>query len=353
MNLTVQTPNEWLAAVDKPTLETIRRVLLNPEDWFVMCAGFEDRALGALQVAVGQSPFNLLLIHYEPYIPENKTGVIRDICKSEHIKVTDIIYNRQEPSGIGDIFLKQLSGCRGRIFIDVSAMSRLLIVQLLVALGTRPDRFANCFIIYAEAKIYPPNQTEVESKLAKSESDPTFSILFLSAGVFGVTVVPELSSFAPAGTQTRLIAFPSLDAHQLIALRVEIQPSQFSFIEGIPPSPHNKWRQQAIARVNQLDQIQKTNKYLVSTLNYQETLDCLLSIYSKHSERERLIISPTGSKMQTIAVGLFRALIEDVQIVYPTPSSFCKPDAYTLGVGPIHALSLSPFSYISSEEVES
>ena len=46
----------------------------------------------------------------------------------------------------------------------------------------------------------------------------------------------------------------------------------------------------------------------------------------------RLLISPTGSKMQTVAVGLFRACIDDVQIVYPTPGEFRSPKSYTEGL---------------------
>jgi len=223
-------------------------------------------------------------------------------------------------------------------------MSRLLIVQTLVALRKRSVGFADCFVSYAEANDYTPIREDAEVGLAKCDSDPTFSILFLSSGVFEITVVPELSSFAPAGAQTRLIAFPSLDAHQLTALRAEIQPSRFSFIEGVPPTPRNRWRQQVIAKLNCLDGIQNAQRFQTSTLDYRETLDVLLHLYSEHSVHERLVLSPTGSKMQTVAVGIFRAIVSDVQITYPTPSGFCRPDSYTLGVGPLHALSLAPFS---------
>jgi hypothetical protein len=350
MNLSVQTPDEWLAALAKPSVEIVTQFVLAPDDWLVICAGFEDRVLAVLQNAVlVQRPFNVLLVRYEPGFQENKSDAILEITHRAGIKVTEVTYNRQEPAGFGNTLAEELSACRGRIFVDVSAMSRLLIVQVLVALGTRSDGFANCFVAYAEASDYPPNQLEAEAELAKSESDPSLSILFLSSGVFDVTVVPELSSFAPAGTQTRLIAFPSLDAHQLTAPRNEIQPSRFSFIEGVPPNPQNKWRQQMISRVNQLDKITDAERFQTSTLDYRETLDRLLKLYADHGERERLLVSPTGSKMQTVAVGIFRALVKDVQIVYPTPGIYLKPDRYTLGIGPLHLLPLAQFSVAPSE----
>jgi hypothetical protein len=65
--------------------------------------------------------------------------------------------------------------------------------------------------------------------------------------------------------------------------------------------------------------------------------------------RDRLLISPTGSKMQVVAVGLFRAFVEDVQIVYPTPRIFTEPKNYTAGIGPLHILSLAAFGSILSE----
>ena len=117
-----------------------------------------------------------------------------------------------------------------------------------------------------------------------------------------------------------------------------------SFIEGLPPAFDNSWRREAVAKVNCLDEIQNADRHQTSTLYYEETLTCLLEIYAKHNIHERLLISPTGSKMQAVAVGIFRSLVEDVQIVYPTPRDFLNPEAYTQGIGKMHLLSLEPFS---------
>jgi hypothetical protein len=203
--------------------------------------------------------------------------------------------------------------------------------------------FFNCSVAFAEAQEYLPTRAEAEVELAKSESDPTFSVLFLSSGVFEITVLPELASFAPAAAQTRLICFPSIDAHHLIALRAEIQPSRLTFIQGVPPQPHNQWRLKLVSAVNRLDQVREAEVFETSTLDYLETLDCLLELYAAHSVSERLLIAPTGSKMQTVAVGIFRSFIEDVQIVYPTPRGYCSPDNYTRGIGQMHLLSLEPY----------
>ncbi len=196
-------------------------------------------------------------------------------------------------------------------------MARLLIVQVLVALSRTAKGFFNCSVAFVEAQEYLPTRAEAEAELAKSASDPTFSVLFLSSGVFEITILPELSSFAPAAAQTRLICFPSVDAHHIIALRAEIQPSRLTFIEGIPPLPHNRWRQRIVSSVNRLDQIREAEVFATSTLNYLETVDCLLKLYAAHSVSERILIAPTGSKMQTVAVAIFRSFIETSRSYIP------------------------------------
>ncbi len=341
----VQTPDERLAALKKPAVETIKKLALNSEDCLVVCAGFEDRALGFLRTATSfKTPFNVLAIQYLPLLKENKSLEIRKISNQADLILDEVTYDREDPAGFGVLFLERIHAVRGRTIIDISGMSRLLIVQLLVALSYRDQGFRDCFVAYAEAQKYSPNQEETEAMLAKYDLDPAFSILFLSSGVFDVTVVSELSSSAPSSGQTRLIVFPTLDADQMTALRAELQPSRYTVIEGIPPNPRNKWRIGAIAAINRLEEMPNTERMKASTLDYVETLNCLLSVYREHGIRDRLLISPTGSKMQAVAVGLFKACVNDVQIVYPTPRGFLFPDSYTSGVGALHFLSLTPFT---------
>ena len=346
MNAPVQTPAERLGAISKPLLETRDKFVLSPNDWLVMCGGFEDRALAILEnAATNTTPFNVLLIHYKPYVANNRVDKIRRICSENSLNLSELSYNREEPSGFGDILVEALSIIGdGQVFIDISGMSRLLIVQALVAIKNRAQGFLNCFVAYVEAQDYPPTQEEATRILAQSDSALSFSVFFLSSGVYEVTLIPELSSSAPASAHTRLIAFPSLDAHQLTALRAELQPSRLSFIEGTPPAPHNGWRRQVIASANCLDKVQNAETYQTSTLYYEETLDCLLKLYAQHGIYERLLISPTGSKMQAVAVGILRSFVEDIQIVYPTPRDFLEPERYTSGVGKMHLLALETFS---------
>jgi hypothetical protein len=327
----------------KPSLEPVNEFRLQQDDWLILCGGFEDRALAVLRDAIShQSRLNVLLVRYQPAVHENKNDAVADICRGAN--VVGIDYDRQNPQGFGIRLMEILSTCRGRVFVDVSAMSRLLIVQILVALGTRQQSFLDCTVAYTEACEYPPSESHANAELARSAADPTLSILFLSSGVFEITILPELGSIAPAAAQTRLIAFPSLDAHHLTALQNEIQPSRLSLIEGIPPNSANQWRRELIAEINGIHRIRDAELCAASTLDYRETLESLLTLYQKYSLNERLVVSPTGSKMQSVAVGIFRSFVSDVQVVYPTPQGFCSPDKYTHGIGQSYALQLDLLS---------
>jgi hypothetical protein len=337
--------NEELGSLQKPALEGVDALKLSPGDCLVLCAGFEDRALAFLKNAANQrDQFRVLLINYLPFMNENRAAEIHEICKAANVPYSDLTYDRQDPSGFGDIFPDALGPVDGRLYIDVSGMSRLLIVQILVSLGIGPTGFSKTTVLYAEATSYPPDKKEVDDALGKSDVDPLYSIMLLSSGVFDVMVVPELLSISLDGQQTRLVAFPSFNTDQLTALRSELQPSRYSIINGAPPAAENKWRTEAIAKLNHIENLKGEENFTTDTLDYRQTLDQLLEIYRQHGAAERILIAPTGSKMQSVAVGIFRAFVRDAQIVYPTPRAFTSPTSYTIGVKKLYALPLDAFS---------
>jgi len=344
----IKTPDEKLAALIKPPLVRSTRLQFARDDTLVVCAGFEDRGLAALKMMDRDNSCRLLAINYVPFERKNRVTEIAEYYQQvTGLSPEFIVYDRENPAGFGAEFVEILGNRQGRMYVDVSAMSRLLIVQIIVALGIRNGGLSNCSIVYTEAAEYPPSQEEAQAAFKKTADDSTFNALFLSSGVFDVTIVPELSSVALAAIQTRLIVFPAFDAHHLTSLRSELQPSRYTFIEGAPPSAANVWRRDFIAAINHLGEIGDAESVVTSTLDYAQTLDCLLDLYRQHALRERLLLAPTGSKMQSVAVGLFRAFVRDVQIVYPTPQGFVSPENYTKGCGSTYSLSLDSFSTLS------
>lgn len=77
-----------------------------------------------------------------------------------------------------------------------------------------------------------------------------------------------------------------------------------------------------------------------STLDYRETLRLLLELYADHSAFDKLVVSPTGSKLQSVAVGIATAFLRDLQVVYPTPMKFTDKERHTVGVANYFRISL-------------
>ncbi len=340
-----------LEKLNKPSLLPADSAPVNKDDTLVLCAGFEDRAIKALDSAIesGKIGFSLVIIEYLPEVRENKIAEIIKKCNKCGILFSRLIYNRQDPSGIGNKLLSILKPDSGRIFVDISGMSRLLIVQILGALGQSPFDFSKISLLYTIALEYPPSEKEVDDAIIKMEENSFYSAMFLSSGIFELTVVPELSSVSLEGQSIRVVAFPSFNPNQLAALRTEVQASFFTLIHGIPLLKENAWRPQKIKTLNRTEEITNSEDIEVSTLEYQETLTALLDIYDKYGVMERIIIAPTGSKMQAVAVGIFRAFMDDIQIVYPTPRIFPEPKEYTKGSRQLYVLHLDSFSKIRKQ----
>lgn len=318
---------------------------LRAGDLLIVSAGFEERALTVLQIAcaTGIKQIDVICFDYNPIIDQNRSGEIAALCDRAGWRHRRITYDRCNPRGIYDSVCPLLSENLGRIFIDISGMSRLLIVQLVAGILQRATGSMPCSILYTVAAHYPPTEQEAQAEIDRNSSSSSL-LSFVSAGVFDLAVVPELASSTLHQAPVRLIAFPSLNPAQLLNVRASIQPSQLSLIYGSPPDPAHSWRTSIIAKLNRIDDEIQHQDLTVSTLNYADTLRVLLQLYDQWAEFNTLMLSPTGSKMQTVATGIFRAFISDVQIVYPTPLRFTNPEAYTQGAKETYELELDLFS---------
>ena len=334
--------DEWLRQLPHPELQVITAPKLGSDDVLLTCAGFEDRAIEVLRRAVsaGCRGFRVLCIEYLPELSANQGEEIASLCAQAQGTLESLTFDREHPAGAAERILARVpdSLC---LHVDLSGMSRILIVQLVAAL-VRSARTARSEVLYCSANVYPPRREQVESNLAE-HTDLVGLTMFVSAGVFGLTIVPELSSVAMQGQPIRVIAFPSWNTKQLAAVCSEVQASHFTIVHGIPPDPRNAWRLGAIRSLNRVESLPAQEECNVSTLDYRETLDLLLNIYNTNRQREKLVVSPTGSKMQSLAVGVVCAFLRDLQVVYPTPRLFAVPADYTRGVGHLYRLPLEQF----------
>ena len=338
----VHKPVEEILAEEKPILQLIETVEVEAEDILIGCAGFEERATEVILKRLSRNVRKTVVVDYRPAVVSNRLEEIANECQERGIPHQVVKYDREDPAGFGEILATACRGCTGRILMDISGMSRLLIVQSVVALAEQRELSSRVTVLYCEAAIYPPSRAAVES-VDLDESSDGFQVnrtVMLSSGVFDVIAVPELSSVALGGQPIRLIAFPSFNTDQLTALVSEIQSSAVTLMHGVPPHESNSWRTSAIRRINRVDDLRPEQELYCDTLDYRDTLAKLLELYSEFGGFQRLIVSPTGSKLQAVAVGLFRARVHDVQVVYPTPRAFVSPEEYTRGVKRLFSLGL-------------
>lgn len=328
-------PDEQLARLEWPVPHIIDVPAVRAGDCLVVCAGFEDRCVEALRRLRdnGMEGVALIVIRYRPIYSENLDAQIQKMAGKS--RIATIVYDRREPAGIGARLAASVEEY-DRIVVDISGMSRLLIVQTLVALIGR-GMGSPVVLLYSEPQAYSPTKEEVERR-----RDWDVSPSYISSGIFEIAADVDLSSVSMLGAEIRLVAFPSFDHIQLKNLVEELQPTHTDIIYGVRPAAVNAWRKNAIRELNGtiVNGLRNCRTHESSTLDYRETFRLLLEIYRERSMFDRIVVAPTGSKMQAVAVGLFRAALYDVQIVYPTPREFIRPESYTLGVGRLYAVEL-------------
>jgi hypothetical protein len=337
-----------------PKMELLDTSKIPEDSVYVGAAGFEDRCLAFLEECSEKSiRFQKVVgIKYEPFDEKNKVNEFEELA----IKVTKksklewVTYDRPNPEEFSNSIthLEKLIGSAENIVIDISGMSKFLIVVLLYGLRECPG---NIHIIYCEAEIYHPLREEYESEKEKLPEDMPPS--FLTTNVYKIVTTTELSSTSMQGSPLLIIAFPTFNYKEMYALLNEITPQCLIKIEGNPRKVHNQWRLEAIRRINRkiardfAPNIENISEEELSTFEYLKTIGILNGIYDKHKYTHKCIIAPTGSKLQTLGVLFFKQMYPEIQLIYPATSKFSKE--YTEGCTEIWHIRFKNFSQFMIE----
>ncbi len=341
--------NEILTKNFFPKIQPIDILEVPENSIYIGVAGFEDRCFTFLEKCIeNEVQFHKIIgIKYEPLDKNNRVEYFKELAinltKEDSLDL--IIYNRFNPEGfsnsIQDIIKLIIS--TENIFIDISGMSKFLIVVLLYGLK---EYSGNIHIVYCEAELYYPSQEDYE---AKKESHPEETPpSFLTTNVYKIITTTELSSISMQGYPLLIIAFPTFNYLEMYALLNEITPQYLVLIEGNPREESNHWRLEAIRWINRkIDRdftpnIKGISTKVVSTFDYIETIDILNNIYSEYKYTHKCIIAPTGSKLQTLGVLFFKQMYPEIQLVYPVTTEFSQE--YTKGCSNIWHLKFENFS---------
>lgn len=214
-----------------------------------------------------------------------------------------------------------------RVVVDISAMSKMLIIILLNGLKNLDCQLS---IIYSPAEVYHPLR-EIYEKKAKSESD-AFPY-FLTSDVYKVVSTSELSSIAMQGAPLIMIAFPNFNYREIAALLNETNAQKLFLIESVRDLKENAWRLNAIRWINRsLKTYVTTAHETVDASDINANIRILDNIYDKCHLTHKIALSPTGGKLQAVASFCLKIMHPDIHILYPVVREFAED--YTEGYLP-------------------
>jgi len=322
---------------------------IEQESLLIISEGFEDRSLSWLSALPKEKIFQRAIIF--TYRPEKKSRLeeLRPLVEARSKTNPQILeFFRFEPQKTETLLMEEAKNWIVRfkeIILDISVMSKLMIMLLIILLKDFNGRLR---IIYTEPMEYAPSEDEYEkqkSSLLSKESLPSY-------GVHNVVRTSLLTSVVMQSSPTVLIAFTSFNEQLIRSLLSIVNPTMFFLINGVPP--HLRWREQAMQEIhsfvireyerqNMLDgQGQLLNR--ASTFYYSETYEMLARLYKKFCYTNRIILAPTGSKLQALGCALFKLSCPDVHIEYPTPESFLFQGYSSKEIKQIHSIVIDGFS---------
>lgn len=307
---------------------------------YIGAAGFEDRATTVLDNLIrdGFKIESAIAITYEPYDSRNRVKEFREKLEKVSTSTSWIVYNRHDPQNFQNQIPALLRVIKSSsIIVDISAMSKLLIMILLQSLRRMHNEL---IIAYAEAEVYHPTRKEFEEAKKRIAGTPDF----LTSDVYRILHVTSLSSSSMQGHPVLLITYPTFNHIEMVALHNELYPQRMTLIEGKPHEKHNEWRLEAIREINRKvmdDPDYRSESKILSTFDYIPNIESLEEIYREYKYTHKILLSPTGSKFQTVADFMFKQLHPDVQIVYPVTKSFIGE--YSEGCKALWCISIKNF----------
>lgn len=337
-----------------PKLQACDRLPLSKGDVIIHAPGFEDRTMAIASTVEPAIGARAILLDYVPYSSENRLPELRSALLTAGIEVeeADIIkYHRFAPDNFEERLRARLTAHSARrAVVDISSMSKLAIMLVLNVCRLLDLEVR---VLYAEAQTYRPSQEEFEQARSRAEiHQPTLQVF---TGVYGVVRVDSLASVAMQGQPTAAIVFMSFNDALTQVLLNTVYPGRLFLINGRPPL--HCWREAATAWIHDqvrreweednpvfsaADSGQAMPKRIASTLNYEETVLLLLQLYWQLSANHRLLLAPSGSKMQAVGCYLVKALHPDIHIEYPSPEGFLPE--YSTGIATRWLLDLGQFS---------
>ena len=330
----------------------------NDNSILIISEGFETRSLHYVKLCkkAGKKYKSVLLFDNYP-VRKSRKKELREILLHITSDIREIQFNRYElASHEKDIVenIQTVVSDSDEVTVDISVMSKILIISIIYFLRNYNNIVR---IIYTEPEGYAPSKVAFENKRANLTTISQFP----SVGVYDVVRTPRLSSSVMQDRPSITIGFTSFNERLIRALLSTLGPGRLFLIGSVPP--RLKWHAEATQFVHREIIEEYTNDNPInrddllltrraSTLDYRQTFQLLKEIYIKHCFTSRIILAPTGSKMQAVACGLIKSCCPDVHVEYPTPESFFVDGYSSEAVHMTHELCLEGYSELVTSIAE-
>ena len=300
-----------------------------PEDLFFCALGFEPRCL-TLPSRLNDAGYRAKRAYYFKYSTnlEDNAVNLSELERSlsgiapivEPVEVDTLDF----PKRLGallDLAISEADTSLPRVTLDISvAANRLLLRSFKILL----EYGISLRVIYSEAAIYHPSREEYERNAGKWEKEDR---LGLERGVGDVmpSIVHPGDDLDPL--PDCLILFPSLKGDRSKAVISSVDPSLLQnpgkkviWLPGVPHLDQDRWRLDVMKKINGIDE--DTRHIEISTFDYKDTLQCLEGLHAELSEKNRITLSPLGSKMQALGTALFCYMHHDVRVILSSPREY-------------------------------
>lgn len=302
--------------------------LINKRRLLIVSEGFEERSVSFLSSCEKCYFDRVIVCRYFPPKESKYTKLMELVSEKCNIaEIQEFLFNRYDPFEFENQLRIEFERVHffEEVVVDISVMSKYMIMQIVCSLE---KYIGNLTVIYSEPLSYAPSEEEFQNEV-KNKVQRAATVL-PSSGVHDIIRTPLLTSIVMQKSPALLVAFLSFNEQLIRALLSEFNPMRLYLINGAPP--YLKWRENAMSEIhnNIIKEYSKDNpvdkkgtlKRKSSTLNYIDTFNLLAKIYREHCVENRIVLSPTGSKMQALGCSLIKLCCPDIHIEYPTPESY-------------------------------
>ncbi len=330
-----------------------RTIEETPTDWggkhVIAGFGFEIRSLGAWKnlVEAGQgTPRALTMLQY----PD--VGLLAQI--DEFLHSASIPFNTVKTTSVMTSSEAQqlIAKCDGQMVVDTTSLTKPLIYMLVSqALSIRNE----VWVLHTCAAEYYPPESDLAAAVElfeRKEFPAAFKKLDeLIAGEKGpYTSVPIGVQRQDPSQPSLMAAFVSLKHDRVVRLLEEAPVEVVAAISPVHSAGPDTNRSKAARYMAEyLVQRYTGEVYGVPSLAHDEAYELLVKLHRQYclSDGYNFEIALTGTKMHTVAAGMFASIATPSSVYYSKPTRF-DPERFTKGTGVTRLLHLKRIELVPS-----